>query len=669
MAKASRAVQTRLAITVNARYYPTDGVSDGFYIDGRIPGLRETRAADLTVDREDRSFLLSVFGRPETDSADDSWVHPFQSVGEQIKSGASDIDTEINNLAELAVEVTGRSTLKAEDQRQPFFSGLVVMDGEVAAVTIGDGCAYLYRNDIVYPLTRDDFALEAIDYNGNAIDSLDDYIAGSAGTIRYSNIAQLEMNDCVILCNLPIMEAIGQREMLRILYEAEDQSDAAGMIMTQASSKLPGEPLQITIGFVESVVAAERTGRLNLGRFATGAIPAQKPVQEPRDRDLAKTQRFHGSSMSNLLNGQDNMFKAEEAEESESPPNESIEPDSSAESADVSGFQRPKTEEASVDLFSDDLKPPAEIAPVPQKEDEYMANDDYEHVPPGRAGYPKSIDDLYGEAEDNYQPDDDYQDFTDADQIQYQSAPGSSRARREGLRSSTRQTLSPTDRSRSTYSRSVMDGLDPYAPASREAEKMRGGFSSRTQKSRSAVYNDYDDYDGDYGDDPYGDYGNNYAQKEKTKRLVFYIVFGVLIVVCIFALVKLLNKGNAEETKPAALETVETQGTEKPADSNITLPAGETTDPSVTDGAEDTTATDPEPTDTEATEEMEYVEHLVVKGDTLWGLAKKYFPNANRTKAMNAIMAANGWTDAENRSNLKIGLKIKIPTKLEYNVD
>lgn len=676
MAKASRAVQTRLAITVNARYYPTDGVSDGFYIDGRIPGLRETRAADLTVDRENRSFLLSVFGRPETDSTDDSWVHPFQSVGEQIKSGASDIDTEINNLAELAVEITGRSTLKTEDQRQPFFAGLVVMDGEVAAVTIGDGCAYLYRNDIVYPLTRDEFALEAIDYNGNAIDSLDDFIAGSAGTIRYSNIAQLEMNDCVILCNLPIMEAIGQREMLRLLYEAEDQSDAAGMIMTQASSKLPGEPLQIAIGFVESVVAEERTGRLNLGRFATGAIPAQKPVQESRDQDLAKTQRFHGSSMSNLLDEQDSRFKAKETEESESPveeseapPKEPIESDSPAESTDVSGFQRPKTEEASVDLFSDDLESQAEIESVPQKEDEYMANDDYEHVPPGRAGYPKSIDDLYGEAEDNYQPDDDYQDFTDADQIQYQSAPGSSGARREGLRSSARQTLPPTDRSRSAYSRSVMDGLDPYAPAPGEAEKLRGGFSSRTQKSRSAAYNDYDDYDGDYSDDPYGDYGNNYAQKEKTKRLVFYIVFGVLIVVCIFALVKLLNKGDAEETKPAALESVETQGPEEPADSNITLPAGETTDPSVTDNAAGTETTNPEPTDTEATEEMQYVEHLVVKGDTLWGLAKKYFPNANRNKAMNAIMAANGWTDVENRSNLKIGLKIKIPTKLEYNVD
>ena len=159
-------------------------------------------------------------------------------------------------------------------------------------------------------MTRDDYALEAIDYNGNAIESLDDYIAGSAGTIRYSNIAQLEVNDCVILCNLAVMEAVGQREMLRLMYEAEDQSDAAGMIMTQASAKNPGEPLQVAIGFVESVIAQERTGKLNLGRFATESVPMQKPMQEQKDPDLARTQRYHSSSMANLLDEQERIYKA-----------------------------------------------------------------------------------------------------------------------------------------------------------------------------------------------------------------------------------------------------------------------------------------------------------------------------------------------------------------------
>lgn len=676
MAKASRAVHTRLAITINARYYPTEGVADGFYIDGRIPGKREIRAADLTVDREDRSFLLSVFGRPDTEPADANWADPLFSVGKQIKSGASDIDTEINNLADLAVEVTGRTTLKSQDQRQPFFSGLVVMDGEVAAVTIGDGCAYIYRNDVVYPLTRDDFALEPIDFNGNAIESLDDYIAGSAGTIRYSNIAQLETNDCLILCNLPIMEAIGQREMLRILYEAEDQSDAAGMIMTQASSKLPGESLQIAVGFVESVVAEERTGRLNLGRFATGAIPAQRQTQGTKDPDLARTQRFHSSSMSNILDEQDRMFKAGEETKKKMP---SAEERPSVAARDDNGFQRPKDVPSAPDRYRQEVDPADEFISAPPLEDEVMPGNEFERIAdPGR--YPKSVEDLYGDDKDEFEPVDDYRDFSDTDQIQYQRAPGGSRGR-DDLRSGARQAPAKPGRGRSAYDRYEPDDDAFYDEEQLDDDRVGGGLFSRSHRPRSQArsqsYHDYDDdYDGDYDD--YGDYGNDYARQEKTKRIIFYAVFGILILVCIFALVKLLKKGDPDETVAQAGTDVTAPQIEADADgdgtdSNITLPAGQddpdkTTEDDTTESqAEENTGETTEATDGEdqTNGEKEYIEHEVKKGDTLWGLAKKYFPNANINKAMDAIMAANGWDDPENKSNIRVGKPVKIPTKLD----
>ncbi len=62
------------------------------------------------------------------------------------------------------------------------------------------------------------------------------------------------------------MDALGQREVLRMLYEAEDQADAAGLIITAASAKLPGVPLQFLIGFVETISNIDRTGRLQIGR-------------------------------------------------------------------------------------------------------------------------------------------------------------------------------------------------------------------------------------------------------------------------------------------------------------------------------------------------------------------------------------------------------------------
>ncbi|HBP37774.1 MAG TPA: hypothetical protein DD640_03360 [Clostridiales bacterium] len=146
---------------------------------------------------------------------------------------------------------------------------------------MGNGCAYLYRSDVLYPLTQDDFPLEAIDYNGKPVPSIDVYCAGVAGTVRYSNIAQLQPDDCIIVCNKDVMDALGQREVLRMLYDAEDQADAAGLIMTAASAKLPGVPLQFLIGFVESISAAERGSRIPVSRYQAEA-PAPLSTAPPR---------------------------------------------------------------------------------------------------------------------------------------------------------------------------------------------------------------------------------------------------------------------------------------------------------------------------------------------------------------------------------------------------
>jgi nucleoid-associated protein YgaU len=284
MAKTPRAALTRLATTVTARFYPSSGATDGFYLDGRISGRREHRAADITLDREERGFFYAAFAHLSSAGQDEAAMgivrKSLDRIGNEVRQVGRNIDTEINELAECAVSVAGRITLQHDGVRQPYFAGIIVKDSELAAVTMGNGCAYLYRNDILYPLTADDFPIEAIDHSGKQVTGLDVYCAGVAGTVRYSNIAQLQMDDCVLVCNKEVMDALGQREILRMLYEAEDQADAAGLIITAASAKLPGVPLQCLISFVESITTADRTARLNLGRVQTETAATQPAVSQ-----------------------------------------------------------------------------------------------------------------------------------------------------------------------------------------------------------------------------------------------------------------------------------------------------------------------------------------------------------------------------------------------------
>ncbi|NLW11152.1 MAG: LysM peptidoglycan-binding domain-containing protein [Clostridiaceae bacterium] len=291
MAKPNRNTNTRLATTINARYFVSSGASDTFYLDGRLSGKRERRAADITLDREDRGFFLSVFAHTGSQPTDEIQAarlrKSLDKILHDVKNNGRNIDAEINELAECAVDISGRMTLQNNSVRQPYFAGIIVKDAEIAAITMGGGCAWLYRGDVLYPLTSDDCQLDAIDLNGKDVPGHDVYCAGVAGTVRYSNIAQLQEDDCVITCNKDVFEALGQREILRLLYEAEDQADASGLIITAASAKMPGVPLQFMIGFVEAITAVDKPAKAGFGRSFAGIGAAALPKSAPAAKSAA----------------------------------------------------------------------------------------------------------------------------------------------------------------------------------------------------------------------------------------------------------------------------------------------------------------------------------------------------------------------------------------------
>ena len=261
---------TRLATTVTARYYPAPDITDAFFLDGRLSGKREARAADITVDKEERGFFLSVFSHsvaPGRDpAAEPGYAAPLNKLFAEIKSGRRALDDQIGDLVNTAVSVTGRLKLQADNSRAPFFSGIIVKDSEAFAITMGKGLAFLYRDDTLFPLTATDIRIDPVNTQRQKVENFYNYCAAKTATALCSNIAQLKMDDCLVLCNREVYEALGQQELLRILYDAEDQCDAAGAAITEAAAKLPGVPLQLMISFVESVSAQEKSGLFGFGK-------------------------------------------------------------------------------------------------------------------------------------------------------------------------------------------------------------------------------------------------------------------------------------------------------------------------------------------------------------------------------------------------------------------
>ena len=111
MAKLPRATQTRIAATVTARYYPSSGAADGFYLDGRLSGRREHRAADITLDREARGFFYSVYahlGGSVSDDAEQNKIRrSFEKIYNDVHHSSRNIDSEISELADAPCRLSG----------------------------------------------------------------------------------------------------------------------------------------------------------------------------------------------------------------------------------------------------------------------------------------------------------------------------------------------------------------------------------------------------------------------------------------------------------------------------------------------------------------------------------------------------------------------------------
>lgn len=284
------AVLTNLASTLTARYFPSKTLTDAFYLDGRLFGKREARQADITIEKNERGYFLSVFAHPKLPNYEPGMMPPYEpelrGTCNEVKFGHKEIDEMIEGFLTTAVDVTGKARIVEEDDRSPYFSGIIVRDSEAFAVTIGTGLAFLYRDDTLYPLTDAGIPMEPIDAKGNRVADFLYFCSSKTANALWSNFFTLAQDDCIILCNKEVYDALGQREILRILYEADDQCDAAGVIITQASARMPDVPMQFAISFVEDVVSDEKKGLFGFRKKAKEEDMSDMSIQSTFDGGL-----------------------------------------------------------------------------------------------------------------------------------------------------------------------------------------------------------------------------------------------------------------------------------------------------------------------------------------------------------------------------------------------
>lgn len=603
MAKNSRYVGSRLATTVNARYYPDEKVIDAYYLDSRFTPNTESRAVRDKSNYEDRGFLFALFAYPaEEGRAVDqtSFANSVQKLNQEIKAGTTAIDSKINDLADCAIDVGGKATLAQEGVRQSYFAGLIVQEGEIAAVTTGAGCAFIYKGNVLYPLTAGEFELEPIDLNGNPVQHLNNYAAGVAGTIRYSNLAQIEADDCLILCNKEVLDILGQREMLRILAESDLQEEAAQNLITAAAAKQSGVSLQVMLSLVESV------GEMNDQLAPRQQVPEAPvapgypaPAPGPQTSHLMRHDAQNGHSapvrqdtqiyssqlvnqaMQNASPDQAYAYQAPQGQDQAYAPQgqapysdaynagasyaqESVAGESYAQPYDHAGDQP-------VDYGNYSDQPYADQSYSDQAYDDQYGQESYDQA---YSNEPYQQDYSADNYDQNYAASDYDQSYYNQDQDPYANSP-------EGYNYDQGQGQSDyayDDQANYGYDQDQaydqgqgyednyydqdgyydQNGQDAYYDQNGQYPEYQDGYQDQYQDQY------YDEYQQNYQDGGYDDYYEN-QDNEKVKRIIFYVVLAAIILVCVFILVRLLGGGKKTPT-PTENSTVEATSEESTSD-------------------------------------------------------------------------------------------------------
>ncbi|NLZ69902.1 MAG: hypothetical protein GX907_01005 [Clostridiaceae bacterium] len=257
---------TRISAAIASQLSPTAGFVESYYMDGRVVNLRN-RFTELVIDREQSSSCYALYG---TRIYQQNFARTIELANDLMRRLSILIGAAVNekvdeyspDLFQTAWELTSLdATAPTDSGEQPWFSGFIVLNGGISALTMGDGVALLYRDDILYPLTKSNFRIQPYDYHNNTVDNIDYYTFDGHRIAKHSQTFLLKPNDRVILGRGKVFSQIGQKDLLKIAHEAFDESEVINDYLGILDNRAPDLPVQIAVANIMPMAVPQRSWR------------------------------------------------------------------------------------------------------------------------------------------------------------------------------------------------------------------------------------------------------------------------------------------------------------------------------------------------------------------------------------------------------------------------
>ncbi len=240
-AKISFSAVTRLgsSCTVN---------NDRIFANGRFLRPSVADYAQISLDVVDTKFLFSLSGNMEDDESGVSLTNDLKKFQQKAMSSSKDIHIKLDELVQCVEQSSNliHSLSLGENDfgnRKPSFAGILVDQGNIAAVNLGS-----YR---IYKLEGDTFKLLVNDYkraerllkmgilNNEQAEMLSSQqkvsVDEGRSTVKKSDVNTVKPGITYLICSTGLTNSVNEDQMYDILAENPEPDAAAGELIAEAA--------------------------------------------------------------------------------------------------------------------------------------------------------------------------------------------------------------------------------------------------------------------------------------------------------------------------------------------------------------------------------------------------------------------------------------------------
>ena len=245
--------------------------NDRIYANGRFIHPSAADYSQISLEMVDTRFFFALSGHMEDDESGVSLISDLKKFHQKASASSKGINVKLDDLVQVVEQASNLiHSLSLGDndfgERKPSFSGILIEDGQIAAVSLGN-----YR---IYKLEGDTFKLFVNDYKraerllkmGIISDEQAEMLTRqqkaameeARTTVKKSDIYPLRAGTTYLICSAGLSDVVDEDTIYDILASGAEPDETAGELVTEALAKEPEEAVSAMVIRIEE--AGEQYG-------------------------------------------------------------------------------------------------------------------------------------------------------------------------------------------------------------------------------------------------------------------------------------------------------------------------------------------------------------------------------------------------------------------------